>query len=126
MTTAERILGHKHSNRPFTVYLSDGRAFDVKTGEYVSLNPSGKGSNITVYGPGEDEEHFIPLFAVSSVSIKEDDASHHESPPAFVNATALSDLATFIRIRSQEQKRKARFPYVESGPESLRTAARQR
>jgi hypothetical protein len=82
MTTAERIREHKHSNRPFTVHLSDTRAFDVKTGEDVSLNPSGKGSNITVYGPGEDEEHFIPLFAVSTVSIKEADASHHESPPA--------------------------------------------
>jgi hypothetical protein len=82
MTTGERILEHKHSNRPFTVQLSDGRAFDVKTGDYVSLNPSGKGSNIIVYGPGEDEEHFISLFAISSVSINEDDASHHESPPA--------------------------------------------
>ena len=82
MTTAERILEHNHSNRPFTVHLFDGRAYDVKNGDYVSLNPSGKGSNITAYGPGQDEEYFIALFAVSSVSIKEDDASDHESPPA--------------------------------------------
>jgi hypothetical protein len=71
MTMAERILEHKHSHRPFTVHLSDGRVFDVKTGDYVSLNPSGKGSNVTVYGPGEDEEHFIPLFAITSLSLSE-------------------------------------------------------
>jgi hypothetical protein len=71
MTTAARILEHKHANQPFALHLSDGRELQVKAGDYVSLNPSGKGSNITVYGPGEDEEHFIPLFAITSISLKE-------------------------------------------------------
>jgi hypothetical protein len=71
MTTTERILQHKHANQPFTLHLSDGRRFFIKAGDYVSLNPSGRGSNIIVYGPGEDEEHFIPVFSITSVSLNE-------------------------------------------------------
>src|SRR5260370_6491579 len=60
MTTTERILEHKHANQPFAIHLSDGRKFFINSGDYISLNPSGKGTNVIVYGPGEDEEHFIP------------------------------------------------------------------
>jgi hypothetical protein len=71
MTTSERILEHKHANQPFTLHLSDGRKFFVTGGDHISLNPSGKGTNVIVYGPGEDEEHFIPVFAITSVSLNE-------------------------------------------------------
>jgi hypothetical protein len=71
MTIIEEILDHKHGNRPFTIYLSDGRKFRVSSGDYVSTNPSGKGTNIRVYGPGEDEEHLVPVFAITSVSVGE-------------------------------------------------------
>jgi hypothetical protein len=71
MTTTERILEHKHANQPFAIQLSDGRKFYVTSGDYISLNPSGKGTNVIVYGPGEDEEHFIPVFAITSVSLNE-------------------------------------------------------
>ena len=52
MTTTERILEHKHANQPFAIYISDGRKFFINSG---SLNPTGKGTNVIVYGPGEDE-----------------------------------------------------------------------
>ena len=55
MTTTERILEHKHANQPFAIYISDGRKFFINSGDYISLNPSGKGTNVIVYGPGEDE-----------------------------------------------------------------------
>jgi hypothetical protein len=71
MTTTERILEHKHANQPFAVHLSDGRRLFINSGDYISLNPSGKGTNVIVYGPGEDEEHFIPIFAITSVSLNE-------------------------------------------------------
>lgn len=68
MTIPERLLELKHSGQPFVVHLNDGRALRIRAGDYISLNPSGKGTNVTVYGDGEDEEHFIPIFAISSVS----------------------------------------------------------
>jgi hypothetical protein len=71
MTVAERILELKHSGQPFVLYLTDGRALRIPGGNHVSLNPSGRGSNVTVYGGGEDEEHFVPIFAISSVSVEE-------------------------------------------------------
>jgi hypothetical protein len=69
MTTTERILELKHENRPFTIHLSDGRAFRILGADWVSLHPSGRASNITVYGQGDEEEHHIPLFAITSVSV---------------------------------------------------------
>jgi hypothetical protein len=78
MTITERILEHKHANQPFAIHLSDGRRFFVNSGDYISLNPSGKGTNVTVYGPGGDEEHFIPIFAITSVSLNENTT---EQPP---------------------------------------------
>ena len=70
MSIAERLLELKHSGRPFVVHLNDGRALRIRAGDYISLNPSGKGTNVTVYGEGEDEEHFIPIFAISSASVE--------------------------------------------------------
>ena len=70
MTIAERLLELKHSGQPFVVHLNDGCALRIRAGDYISLNPSGKGRNVTVYGDGEDEEHFIPVFAISSVSVE--------------------------------------------------------
>jgi hypothetical protein len=70
MTTAERLLELKHSGQPFVVHLNDGRALRIRAGDYISLNPSGKGTNVTVYGYGDDEEHFVPIFAINSLSVK--------------------------------------------------------
>ncbi len=78
MTTTERILEHKHANQPFAIHLSDGRKFFINSGDYISLNPSGKGTNVIVYGPGQDEEHFIPIFAITRVSLNEKTT---EQPP---------------------------------------------
>ena len=70
MTIAERLLELKHSGQPFVVHLNDGRALRIRTGDRISLNPSGKGANVTVCSDGEDEEHFIPIFAISSLSVE--------------------------------------------------------
>jgi hypothetical protein len=70
MTITEQILAHKHANEVFTVHLNDGRRFLIPDGDYISTHPSGKGTNLIVYGQGEGEEHFIPLFAITSVSIR--------------------------------------------------------
>jgi hypothetical protein len=70
MRIAERLLELKHSGRRFVVHLNDGHALRIPAGDYISLNPSGKGTNVTVYGDGEDEEHFIPIFAISGVSVE--------------------------------------------------------
>ncbi len=70
MTIAERLLELKHSGQPFVVHLNDGRALRIRAGDYISLNPSGKGTNVTVYGYGDDEEHFIPIFAISSLAVE--------------------------------------------------------
>jgi hypothetical protein len=69
MTTTERILAHKHANQPFTLYLSDGRSFLIEHGDFVSVHPSGKGSSVIVYGKGDDEEHFIPVFAITDIAL---------------------------------------------------------
>lgn len=69
MNLTEQILQHKRASYPFTLYLSDGRRFLIEHGDFVSTHPSGKGTNIIVYGHKEDEEHFIPIFAVTSISI---------------------------------------------------------
>jgi hypothetical protein len=69
MTITEQILQYKHSNQPFTIHLSDGRRFLVTHGDFVSTHPDGKGTNVIIYGHAESEEHFIPLFAITDVSI---------------------------------------------------------
>ena len=75
MTITEQVLQHKHANQPFTLHLSDGRRFLVPHGDYISTHPSGKGTNLIVYGSAEGEEHFVPVFAVTSVSINAEKAS---------------------------------------------------
>jgi hypothetical protein len=70
MTIPERLLELKHSGQPFVVHLNDGRALRIRAGDCISLNPSDKGTNVTVYGDGEDEEHFIPISTISSVSVE--------------------------------------------------------
>jgi hypothetical protein len=42
------------------------RQFFVTTGE--SAHPSRKSRSIRIFGEPEDEEHFIPVFAITSVS----------------------------------------------------------
>ncbi len=69
MTTTEQILEHKRANQPFSLHLSDGRSFRVEHGDFVSTHPDGKGTNVIVYGRSEAEEQFIPILAITSVSI---------------------------------------------------------
>lgn len=69
MTVIEQILQYKQANQPFTVHLNDGRRFLITHGDFISTHPGGKGTNVIVYGQAENEEHFVPLFAISSVSI---------------------------------------------------------
>jgi hypothetical protein len=73
MTTTETIQDHKLGNQPFWIHLSDGRRFKIPQGDYISVHPSGRGTGVTVYGPGEDEEHYVPIFAITSVSKGEKD-----------------------------------------------------
>jgi hypothetical protein len=68
MTTIQEIWTYIDANEPFMVHLSDGRRFFVKDRHWISAHPSRKGSSIRIYGPNEDEEHFIPLFAVTTIS----------------------------------------------------------
>jgi hypothetical protein len=42
-----------------------------------------------VYDRGENEEHFIPFFAITGVSVK-GEADHRESPPLSGRLTAMS------------------------------------
>ena len=70
MTVIEQISAAKHGNVAFSVYLNDGRRFRIPTGDFVSTHPSGKGITLVIY-EGDDEETFIPVFAVSSVSLEE-------------------------------------------------------
>ena len=69
MTITEQILKHKHANQPFTIHLSDGRRFVISHPDFVSTHPTDKETNLIVYGSAENEEHFIPVFAVARISI---------------------------------------------------------
>lgn len=68
MTSIEEIWTYIDAGEPFTVYLSDGRHFLVKDRHWISAHPSRKGTSIRIYGDREDEEHFIPLFAITGIS----------------------------------------------------------
>jgi hypothetical protein len=68
MTTIEEIWTYIDTNEPFTVHLSDGRKLFVPDSHWVGAHPSRKGTAIRIFGPGEDEEHVVPLRAVTSVS----------------------------------------------------------
>jgi hypothetical protein len=69
MNLIEQILAHKHASQPFTLHTNDGRRFRIDHSDFVSTHPGGKGTNVIVYGHAEGEEHFIPVFAISSISI---------------------------------------------------------
>jgi hypothetical protein len=68
MTAVQQILEHKHAGEPFSIYLSDGRRFLIDHSDFVSTHPGGQGTSVIVYGHGLDEEHYIPVFAITSVS----------------------------------------------------------
>lgn len=68
MTAIQQILEHKHSNEPFSIHLNDGRRFLIPHPDFVSVHPGGQGTSLIVYGQGPDEQHYIPVFAISSVS----------------------------------------------------------
>jgi hypothetical protein len=68
MTIIQHILERKQAKQPFTVYLSDGRRFLIDHPEFVSVHPGGQGTSVLIYGHGPDEEHYVPAFAITSVS----------------------------------------------------------
>src|ERR1700692_4548130 len=71
ITTVERILELKRSNRAFWLHLSDGKELEVRGGDWVSVHPSGKGSHVMVYGPEEEEECRIPVDSIVRVWARE-------------------------------------------------------
>jgi hypothetical protein len=71
MTTVERILELKQSNRAFWLHLSDGKELEVRGSDWVGVHPSGKGSHVTVYGPEEEEECRIPVDSIVRVWARE-------------------------------------------------------
>lgn len=68
MTTIEKLWQYIDENEPFTVHLSDGRSLFVKDFHWIGAHPSRKGTAVTIYGPGEEEEHFVPLRAITSIT----------------------------------------------------------
>jgi hypothetical protein len=68
MTTIEKIWEYIESGQSFTIFLNDGRHFWIRDRHWIGAHPSRKSSNITTYGPGDQEEHFIPLASVTSLS----------------------------------------------------------
>jgi len=68
MTAIQQILEHKHAKVPFSIHLNDGRRFLIDHPDFVSVHPGGQGTSVLVYGHGPDEEHYIPIFAITSVS----------------------------------------------------------
>ena len=56
------------ADEPFTVFLSDGRRFLLKDHHWISAHPSRKSNSIRIFGPGDEEEHFIPVSAITSLS----------------------------------------------------------
>jgi len=71
MTAMEKIREFAGQNQPFRIHLADARVLEVKGRDWISTHPSGQGTIITVYGPGNDEEHWVSIRAITSVSIRE-------------------------------------------------------
>ena len=67
----EKIRDFADTGRPFRLHLSDSSVLEVRGRDWISTHPSGRGTIVTVYGPGNDEEHWIPVFAITSVSTGE-------------------------------------------------------
>jgi hypothetical protein len=70
MSVYQSIKDHKHDGKPFWIYLSDGRSFFIPTGDHISLHPSGQGHAVMIYGPGPDEDHYVPMYAITSVGFE--------------------------------------------------------
>ena len=68
MSALQQILEYKQAGQPFSIHLNDGRRFLIDHGDFVSTDPRGTGTSVMVYGKGEGEEHYIPVFAIASVS----------------------------------------------------------
>lgn len=68
MTTIEEIWTYIDSDAPFILHLSDGRRFLVKDHHWISAHPSRKSTSIRIFGSADDEEHFVPIFAITSIS----------------------------------------------------------
>jgi hypothetical protein len=68
MTIMEKIRDFAETDRPFRLHLSDSRVLEVRGWDWISTHPSGQGTIVTVYAPGNDEEHWISVFAITSVS----------------------------------------------------------
>ena len=71
MTIIEKILELKQSNQPFWIHLDNGREVEVRGGDWISVNPSGDNNHVTVYGPEDDEESWIPLCSIVRVWARE-------------------------------------------------------
>jgi hypothetical protein len=76
VTTIDKIWEYIESDESFTVHLSDGRSFFIKNHHWIGVHPSRKSNVITLYGPGDQEEHFVPLNAITSIS--RNGAQHEE------------------------------------------------
>jgi hypothetical protein len=72
MTMMEKIRDFADTDRSFKLHLSDSRVLEVRGRDWISTHPSGQGTIVTVYGPGNDQEHWIPVFAITSVSTGEE------------------------------------------------------
>jgi hypothetical protein len=68
MSVSRQILQYKQAGEPFSIHLADGRRFLIDHPDFVSTDPRGAGTSVMVYGHDEGEEHYIPVFAISSVS----------------------------------------------------------
>jgi hypothetical protein len=68
MTIMEKIRDFAETDRPFRLHLLDFRVLEVRARDWISTHPSGQGTIVTVYEPSNDEEHWIPLFAITEVS----------------------------------------------------------
>jgi hypothetical protein len=68
MITIEKIWEYIDSDTSFTIHLSDGRRFFIRDHQWIGAHPSRKSSSITAYGPGDEEEHFIPISAITSLT----------------------------------------------------------
>jgi len=60
MTTLEEIWTYIDAN--------DGGRFLVKDHHWISTHPSRNSSSIRVFGAANEEEHFIPVSVITSVS----------------------------------------------------------
>ncbi|MBV8102866.1 MAG: hypothetical protein JOZ31_27315 [Verrucomicrobia bacterium] len=67
----EKIREFAQANQPFRIHLADTRVLEIKGRDWISTHPSGQGTIVTVYGPGDDEEHWVPIRAITNVSVGE-------------------------------------------------------